>query len=175
MNNDPRSNDSAGPSASPQGLDVASFQAVGAHPAPPTTVGDSRETAHPRSAAAARLDKAQALGALEALKGLPPDWNGYGAIPIDRGVIGAAEDFIRSLPGDIATTPTVVPMTRGRLQFEWHRGNRSLELEFESSDRLHYLKWDSDAGVEQEEILSAGDTGAVLALLRWFASESGNA
>jgi hypothetical protein len=148
---------------------------VGAQPAPPIAVGNCRETAHPRTAAAAHLDQAQALGALEALKGLPPNWNGYGAIPIDRAVIGAAEDFIRSLPGDIATTPKVVPMTRGRLQFEWHRGNRSLELEFESSDRLHYLKWDSDAGVEEEEIISADDTGAVLALLRWFASESENA
>jgi hypothetical protein len=148
---------------------------MSAHPVPPVAVGDSRETAHPRSAAAARLDQARALGALEALKSLPPSWDGYGAIPIDRGVIGAAEDFIRSLPGDIATTPTVVPMTRGRLQFEWHRGGRSLELEFESRDRLHYLKWDPDTGVEEEEIIAADDTGAVLALLRWFASESGNA
>jgi hypothetical protein len=154
---------------------MASLPAIGAHPVPPIDVGDSRETAHPRSAAAARLDKAQALGALEALKSLPPNWNGYGAIPIDRRVIGAAEDFIRSLPGDIATTPRVVPMTRGRLQFEWHRGSRSLELEFESSDRLHYLKWDPDAGVEEEEIIAADDASAALALLRWFASESGHA
>src|SRR4051812_27865115 len=49
-----------------------------------------------RNASTARIDKASALRALEKLKTLPPDWNGYGAIPIDRGVIRSAQDFILS-------------------------------------------------------------------------------
>ncbi len=123
-------------------------------------------------AAAHRLDKAAALQALEELKALPPDWSVYNVNPINRQVLHAAMEFIWAVPSDIAATPKVVPMTRGRLQFEWHRGNRSLELEFENSHKLHYLKWDSDAGIEEEDVISVGDTGRIHALLRWFSSES---
>lgn len=127
------------------------------------------------TANAVRLDKTEVLNALEALKSLPADWSGSGAVPIDRQLIRAAKLFTLSLPSDVTSTPMVMPMMGGRLQFEWHRGNRSLELEFEGGDRLHYLKWDSDAGVEEEDVISVEDTGTVHALLRWFASESGNA
>jgi hypothetical protein len=128
-----------------------------------------------RTASAPLLDKEATLRALAEFRALPPNWNGYGAIPVDHQIIQAAADFILALPSDLAATPKVVPMTRGRLQFEWHRGNRSLELEFESSDRLHYLKWDSDANVEEEDVIPVHDTGSVHALLRWFALEPVNA
>jgi hypothetical protein len=71
-----------------------------------------------------------------------------------------------AVPSDIIETPVVVPMTRGRLQFEWHRGNRSLELEFESCDKIHFLKWDSDLGIEDEDIIPVTDVAAIHALLR---------
>jgi hypothetical protein len=121
-----------------------------------------------------RLDKAATLSALEGLKALPPNWSGYTAIPIDRRLLQAAKELIWALPSDIIGTAKVVPMTRGRLQFEWHRGNRSLELEFESSDRIHYLKWDSDAGIEEEDVIPVDDVSRIHALLRWFAPERGN-
>src|SRR5260370_275218 len=89
-----------------------------------------------------RLDKLSVFKQFDDLKQLPEDWNGYGAQPIDPGTIEAAQSFIVDLPDDIITAPTVVPITRGRLQFEWHRGNRSLELEFETPGRIHYLKAD---------------------------------
>lgn len=121
-----------------------------------------------------RLDQVAILKALEGLRYLPANWNGYNASPIDKRIIDAAKRIIRSLPSDIVATPSVVPMTRGRLQFEWHRGNRSLELELESRDRIHYLKWDSDEGIEEEDSLSINDTDKVRALLHWFASECAN-
>ena len=121
-----------------------------------------------------RLDKAATLTALEELKTLPPNWSGYSASPIDHDLIQAAKEFISALPRDIIATPKVVPMTRGRLQFEWHRGNRSLELEFESSDRIHYLKWDSDAGIEEEDAIPVKDRAKIRDLLRWFALEPVN-
>jgi hypothetical protein len=118
------------------------------------------------------MDKAIVLHALDDLRNLPADWNGYGAAPIDRRIIRGAEDFLLGLPGDAAPTPKVVPMTRGRLQLEWHRGNRSLELEFETADQLHYLKWDPAEGAEEEDVIPIGDRDAALALLRWFVAES---
>jgi hypothetical protein len=121
-----------------------------------------------------QLDKAATLCALEELKALPPNWSGYTAIPIDRGLIQTAKELIWALPSDIVGTPKVVPMTRGRLQFEWHEGNRSLELEFEGSNRIHYLKWDPDAGVEEEDVIPVDDVARIHALLRWFAPERRN-
>ncbi|MFO0959942.1 MAG: hypothetical protein U0800_21315, partial [Isosphaeraceae bacterium] len=74
-----------------------------------------------RTSAVSRLDKSSTLRALDQLKSLGPNWNGYNATSIDRQLIQAARQFIISLPNDIAPTPKVVPMTKGRLQFEWHR------------------------------------------------------
>lgn len=116
------------------------------------------------------LDRAEAFGKLERIMILPLDWNGYGAIPIDRNIGAAAERFIEMLPANVVTTPAVVPMTLGRLQFEWHRGNRSLEIEFESPASIHYLKCDDDLDISEEEIIPANSTAELHALLRWFAS-----
>jgi len=120
---------------------------------------------------AGRLDKPSVIAQLDRLRGSPLDWNGYGAQPIDLGLIAQAKWFVEQIPGDVIDTPAVVPMTRGRLQFEWHRGNRSLELEFESTGRLHYLKADDDSGVDEENILFTDQTPEIEALLRWFSSE----
>jgi hypothetical protein len=119
-------------------------------------------------------ERAAILKALEQLGALPPGWNGYGACPVDRGVIETAKEFILSVPSEMLGSPKVVPMTRGRLQFEWHRGNRSLELEFESSDRIHYLKWDPGTEIEDEDVIPVREVGRIHALLRWFEGEPGN-
>ena len=124
-----------------------------------------------RGLPAGRLNKPYIISQLNRLRDLPLDWNGYNAQPIDLGLIEEAKCFIGNLPGDIIDTPAVVPMTRGRLQFEWHRGNRSLELEFESKGRIHYLKADDDSGIDEEAILFTDQTPEIEALLRWFSSE----
>jgi hypothetical protein len=119
-------------------------------------------------------EKAAILRALEQLGALPANWNGYGASAIYRDLIETAKEFILAVPSEMIGNPQVVPMTRGRLQFEWHRGNRSLELEFETSDRIHYLKWDPAAGIEDEDVIPVKDVGRIHALLRWFEAELGN-
>ena len=121
------------------------------------------------------LDKVATLVQIEQLALLPRDWNGYGASPIDPKVIEAASRFVDILPLDVISTPQVVPMTRGRLQFEWHRGNRSLELEFESPTLVHFLKYDPDRGIEDEDVLPMDDTPRLMELLRWFGAESSDA
>ena len=131
-------------------------------------------SAYARAASVPRLDKAATLIALEQLKTLAPNWSGYSASPIDRRVIQTAKEVVWALPSDIIETPKVVPMTRGRLQFEWHRGNRSLELEFADGDQIHYLKWDPDAGIEEEDVIPVNDVAMIHSLLRWFEAEPGD-
>jgi hypothetical protein len=119
----------------------------------------------------ARLDKRSVAESLQALRGFKANWNGYGAAPLDPNNLDAAQRFIESLRDDAVLTPKVVPMTHGRVQLEWHRGNRSLELEFEHPTTVHYLQWDSDHGIETEDIVSLDQTDALMGLLHWFMAE----
>jgi hypothetical protein len=117
------------------------------------------------------IDKPLSLAQLDRLRDLSEGWNGYGAPVIDRITIEAAKQFVNDLPDDAITTPLVVPMTRGRLQFEWHRGNRSLELEFENPRRINYLKVDDDTGVEEEDSLYLWQARELFELIHWFSAE----
>jgi hypothetical protein len=121
------------------------------------------------------IDRDAVAASFDALQQLPENWNGYGAQRIDPAIIAAARQLIEQVPSDVVSTPQVVPMTRGRLQFEWHHGPRSLEVEFESPSQIHYLKSDSAARIEEEDVLSADDADRVLDLLRWFAAGEVNA
>ncbi|HJT33774.1 MAG TPA: hypothetical protein VJ783_17135 [Pirellulales bacterium] len=108
---------------------------------------------------------------IERLRQFKANWDGYGAVPLDPKILDAATRFIESLAHDAAPAPQVVPMTRGRVQLEWHRGGRSLELEFESPETMHFLKCDSENGIEEEDVIPIQDTAAIRCLLSWFESK----
>ena len=59
-------------------------------------------------------------------------------------------------------------MAKGNLQFEWHQGARSLELEIEEPQTIHYLKWDPEEGVENEGSFPLGQTSRTVELILWF-------
>lgn len=105
---------------------------------------------------------------LNRLAALPPNWDAEGAPPIARQIISAARQFAARLPDDLVPIPTVVPMSKGNLQFEWHDGPRSLELEFESPDTIHFLKWHPEQGIEEEDIFPTADVTKAESLIRWF-------
>lgn len=114
------------------------------------------------------MDKASVHDALRRLRAFEANWNGYGAAPPDQRILDTVASVIDSIPVDAAPTPQVVPMTRGRVQLEWHRGTRSLELEFEAAGSIHFLKWDSSEGIEEEDVFSANDVSEIVGLLSWF-------
>jgi hypothetical protein len=109
--------------------------------------------------------------ALDDLERLPVNWNGYGTSPIDPDTIAAARGLVPTLISQPAGMPSIVPMTRGRLQFEWHRGVRSLELELASAAVIRYLKWDPTQGISEEAELPIGRGDEVRQLVAWFAAE----
>lgn len=116
------------------------------------------------------LDRQVLADAIEGLADLKENWNGYKAEPISLLAIRLAHGFAAGMPDHIVGNPKVVPMTRGRLQFEWHRGNRSLEIEFGDGDELIYLKWDSV--VAEEGSFHWLDRKTTTRLLKWFAESS---
>jgi hypothetical protein len=108
------------------------------------------------------------LSELRKLADLEANWDGYQADPIDPDILKAAERIAETMPL-FAGLPSVVPMTRGRLQFEWHKGSRSLEIEVEDPETIHWLKFDTE-GIEEEATASSYDTQAIYDLLNWFIS-----
>lgn len=93
-----------------------------------------------------------------------------GLEPIPHEVLQSAIRIVRSLPADLPKAPKFVPMSKGRLQLEWHDGPRTLEIEFESPKEIHYLKWDSSIGVEEEDVIAidAQASTKVAELIEWF-------
>jgi hypothetical protein len=108
--------------------------------------------------------------ALESLRALAPNWDGYGAPTIDPAVIDAAKTFIAKLPENLVSPPCVVPMANGALQLEWHQGPKSLELEFESPSSIRYLQWHPEQGIEEENSFPVTEVESAINLIRWFAS-----
>jgi hypothetical protein len=115
----------------------------------------------------------EVLAALESLRALTPNWDGYGAPAIDHAVIAAAKTFIASLPVSAVFHPKVVPMSNGMLQLEWHVGPRSLELEFESPSWIRYLQWQPERGIEEEDSFPVTNVDTAVELIRWCAGGAG--
>lgn len=105
---------------------------------------------------------------LDRLGTLTANWDRQGALPLDPAILRAARQFISGLPEGAARAPRVVPMAKGNLQFEWHDGSRSLELEVEDPGTIHYLRWHPEEGIEDEGFFDIRDLGRAETLIRWF-------
>ncbi len=111
---------------------------------------------------------------LDRLAALKPNWEAEGAGPICPQLIQAARNFAKDLPENIVAPPAVVPMAAGNLQFEWNDGSRSLELEVKDTRTVHYLKWDSDEGIEEEDFFCLDEVDRAVTLIRWFTRSVAN-
>jgi hypothetical protein len=120
----------------------------------------------------AELEVRQAWHAqLRKLAELQADWNGYGAEPIRQPILAAAHSLADWLPTEAGRLSQVVPMTRGRLQWEWHRGQKSLELELETPTTIRFLQWNPRQNVEVEDSVEVTDRDAIAGLIAWFVAE----
>jgi hypothetical protein len=105
---------------------------------------------------------------LDRLASLAPNWDYEGAKAIDQAIIDAARSLMAELSPNLARLPKVVPMAKGNLQFEWHQGERSLELEIEDPATIHYLKWHPEEGIEEEGTFPLSEASLAVELIRWF-------
>jgi len=109
---------------------------------------------------------------LDQIANLEQNWDAQGAYSIYPSIVEAARELISSLPARIkacpGSIPAVVPMRKGNLQFEWHEGPKTLELEIESPSTIHYLKFHPDAGIEEEGLCALTDTDTIVGMIRWF-------
>lgn len=108
------------------------------------------------------------LAEIDRLAALGPNWDGYGGPALDRTILEAARRFVTRLAPHVTQLPLVVPMSSGAVQFEWHQGQKILEMEVENPATIHYLKWDPAQGTQEEDVFGIDDVETAVALLRWF-------
>jgi hypothetical protein len=82
---------------------------------------------------------------------LPPDWDSYGALPIDPETAAFGVGLLLNVLKPDDPVPAVVPTSRGGLMFEWHEGGIDLEIDVRSPFSIHVAFAD---GAHEEEFES---------------------
>jgi hypothetical protein len=98
----------------------------------------------------------QTLESLPKLLNLPPNWDGYGALPIDSRCAEFALSILIQIMGDTTPPPSVVPTVSGGVQLEWHMKGIDLEVEVSSPTQGSYYVFDHRTGCEQEGSVAEG-------------------
>lgn len=113
---------------------------------------------------------------LDQVSALAPNWDGHGASAIEPESVRAVRAWGQAMPGwAFAPAPAVVPLSSGVVQLEWHVGSRILELEFESPEVVHFLRWDPVHGVQDEDAFPARDRTRSAELIAWVRGGTGDA
>ncbi len=81
---------------------------------------------------------------------LPPNWDGYGAAPIDQRLAQSALKVLGNVMDEDAPPPSVVPLSDGGIQVEWHRRGRNLEIEFPADRTPSFYYYEDAGGMERE-------------------------
>lgn len=92
---------------------------------------------------------------LLALLSLQPDWDSYGALPVDPATLEFADGLLARTMRPGSPKPTVVPTPSGGVQLEWHRAGIDLEVEVVRPG--HFL-----ISVEGKESFEAQDDPALI-------------
>lgn len=93
---------------------------------------------------------------------LEPNWDSYGALPIDPQQAMAALELLRRIMRNDTPSPQLVPTNRGGIQVEWHRSAIDIEIEtlghgrflvsYEDANRAEEDEWEQDQGFDWTRI-----------------------
>jgi len=107
---------------------------------------------------------------------LEPNWDSYGALPIEAAHAEAILNLLAEVLGDDAPTPSVVPTSIGGVQVEWHLAGIDLEIETLSRYRFAVSFEDELSGDEWEDIVTDNRArlfGSISLLCRRSRAKSG--
>lgn len=88
--------------------------------------------------------------ALKGLLQLPKDWDGYGASPVQERIAQRVLFVLCEVMEDDAPPPSVVPLTGGGIQVEWHRLEKNLEIEFPADAAPSFYYYEENSDLESE-------------------------
>ena len=84
---------------------------------------------------------------------LPPNWDSYDARPIEYDLVQQALQFTNGVLRPFSPAPSVVPLSSGGLQLEWHRKGIDLEIVFDQDAQPFFCWQDRVSGEESEHAL----------------------
>lgn len=86
---------------------------------------------------------------------LEPNWDSYHGKAIDMSTINRAMALLDVLLGPASPAPSIVPLSSGGLQAEWHRHQQDLEIVFEPRRDPEFFYRNGQTGLEQDGLVSA--------------------
>ena len=96
---------------------------------------------------------------------LDPKWDSYRGKIIERAVIEKAIAVLDALLTPTSPAPSIVPLSSGGLQVEWHRSDQDLEIVFEPRQTPEFSYKNARSGAEEEGLVSSR-WGLLIQLIR---------
>jgi hypothetical protein len=93
--------------------------------------------------------KPTTLALLDLLQ-LPRNWDGYGAVQIREQIAQDALMVLVEIMDDDTPVPSIVPLSDGGIQIEWHRHGQNLEIEFRAEEVPTFYYYEDDSDLEDE-------------------------
>lgn len=100
---------------------------------------------------------------LQELASLQPNWDTYGALPIDQLAIDYAATMLQLLQQQNILPPSIVPMCDGGLQLEWHVRGWDVEWEIHQDGVNGDAFW--QCGTAQEQVFLPQEQEQLMQLL----------
>jgi hypothetical protein len=81
---------------------------------------------------------------------LPQNWDGYGASEVREDIAQQVLMVLVEVMENDSCAPSVVPLSDGGIQVEWHRRGRNLEIEFPADETPNFYYYEDESGLESE-------------------------
>ena len=94
------------------------------------------------------------LRAYSRIQGLTEGWDSYSGKRINRDLIKSSLLILTEVMDASSPVPSVVPLSDGGLQLEWHRKQQDLEIVFSADDTPQFFYQNRATGVEREGFAS---------------------
>lgn len=92
----------------------------------------------------------QTLSELQNLLRLPPNWDSYGALPIDPRAAAVAHRLLLEIMQVETPVPSVAPLSDSGIQLDWHRRGLDVEVMISPEGRTSTWCRDRRTGAEWE-------------------------
>jgi len=88
------------------------------------------------------------------LRALPQNWDSYGGKPTSYTALNRGLRLLDWVMEPSASAPSVVPLSNGGLQLEWHRGGHDLEIIVNPEEEDRYYHYDARLDAEESGTVS---------------------
>jgi hypothetical protein len=97
----------------------------------------------------------EALERMNRLTDLAAGWNGHGAREVKGDTAMEAVKFLAEVAYPKIAAPSIVPISDGGVQVEWHRGGLDIEISFSEDDPGVYVEDREDGSSEELALAEA--------------------